>query len=187
MLERRAALGVERGAAALGKIAILAAIATVVAGYVWWQPPSQSTCRALTQEYNALPLSGNRKTPSLALTYYEFRLAPCYRDIMKRLDAAQAAQTEEERIYTARKADEARRKAILNGDNGPKNGMFANRAAADAHDKAYEAELARLQNAEPCKSRLQTEAEGRARFASMDTAQQRTLSDLIRKNAHDCR
>ena len=106
---------------------------------------------------------------------------------MKKLDAAQATQIEEGRLHNLRKAEEARRKAILSGDNGPKNGIFPSRAAYEAHEKEYEAELARLQNAEPCKTRLKAEADGRARFTRMDTEEQRALSDLIRENAHDCR
>jgi hypothetical protein len=177
----------QSGVSVLAKLGSLAVIAASFAVYFWWQLPSQETCRALTQEHNALPLSGNRKTPSLTLTYYQFQLAPCYREIMKKLDAAQATQIEEERLYGLRKAEEARRKAILNGDNGPKNGIFPSRAAYEAHEKEYAAELARLQSTEPCKSRLKAEADGRARFTHMSTEEQRALSDLIRENANDCR
>lgn len=185
--QRGATFGTQHGAVTLGKITFLATILAVLAGYFWWQLPSASTCRVLTQEHNALPLSGNRKTPSLALTYYQLRLAPCYRALLKKLDEARAIQIEAERRYSEKRAEESRRKAILNGDNGPKNGIFPSRAAYEAHEKEYEAELARLQNSEPCRSRLQAEAEGRARFTNMTVAEQRTLSDLTRENANDCR
>ncbi|MEO7106281.1 MAG: hypothetical protein ABIZ09_07915, partial [Rhodoferax sp.] len=145
--------------------------------------PSQASCRALTQSYGDLPLTGNSKTPSLTLTYYEFRLDPCYTEIRAELAAAEASQKEALRLHEAEKADMARRKAILENHQA----TYPNQAAWAAAEAAGAKELARLQEVEPCRTTLKAEAEGRANFLKMTILEQRKLSELILKNSDTCR
>ena len=175
----------QRGA--VGFVALLLLVAALVGATVVWQFPSQDTCRALTQSHNALTLSGNLKTPSLVLTYHQFRLAPCHSKITEALDAAQMAQKEETRRYVERQAEEKRRRAILDGKNGPPNHVFPSQAAYEAHEKEYAQVLQLVQSEEPCRTRLQVEADGRSRFASLRPQEQRELSEIIKVNAAECR
>jgi hypothetical protein len=155
----------------------------LVAGYVGYQYPSQDSCRAMTKLHNDLPLTGDHKTPSLTLTYYQFRLHPCYREIRAKLDAAQMSQREDVRRHEAEKAETARRKAIL---ENPQT-VYSSPAAFAAAEAEREKELTRWQQMEPCKSTLNAEAQGRANFSNMNVQEQRSLSELIIENAKNCR
>ena len=158
-------------------------IAALIPVFVAYLHPSQTSCRALTQSYGDLPLTGNSKTPSLTLTYYEFRLYPCYTEVREKLAAAEASQKEALRLHDAEKAEKARRKAIWENHQA----TYPNQAAWEAAEAASAKELARLQEAEPCRTTLKAEAEGRANFLQMTTLEQRKLSELILKNSDSCR
>jgi len=155
----------------------------LVLAYVGYQYPSQDSCRAMTQRHNDLPLTVNSKTPSLSLTYYQLRLHPCYREIRAELAAAQASQKEEALRHDAEKAEATRRKAVLENSQT----SFPNQAAAAAAEAESDKELARLQQAEPCRSKLAAEAKGRTEFPNMSVQEQRSLSELIVENAKNCR
>jgi hypothetical protein len=136
------------------------AFSFLVAGYVGYQYPSQYSCRAMTKLYNDLPLTGDHKMPSLTLTYYQFRLHPCYREIRAMLDAAQMSQREDARRHDAEKTESARRKAIL---ENPQT-AYSNQAALAAAEAERDKELTRWQQLEPCRSTLDAEAHGRANY-----------------------
>ncbi len=158
-------------------------LAFAVAGFVAYEYPSEASCRAMAKSYNDLPLTGNSKSPSLTLTYFEFRLTPCYRALRASLAAQEASQKEALRRHDADKAEKARRRAIL--DNPQTS--FPNKAAWEAAEAASAVELARLQQSEPCRSTLEAEAEGRANFQQLTTQAQRDLSKLILENSDNCR
>jgi hypothetical protein len=167
-----------------GRYALIALVFSVlVVGYLGYQNPTPDSCRAMTQSHNDLPLTGNNKTPSLSLSYYQFRLIPCYRKIRAELAAAQESQKEESRRHDAEKAEAGRRKAIL---EDPRT-VFPNQAAAAVAEAESEKVLARLQQTEPCRSKLAVEAKGRADFSKLSVQDQRSLSDLIVENAKNCR
>jgi len=181
---RRKQAGVSRGVKVWGWYALLAvAFSVLAAGYVGYQYPSQDRCRAMTKLHNDLPLTGDHKTPSLTLTYYRFRLHPCYREIRAMLDVAQMSQREDARQHDAEKAETARRKAIL---ENPRT-VYPSPAAFAAAEAEREKELTRWQHIEPCRSTLNAEAQGRSNFVNMSAQEQRALSGLIAENAKNCR
>jgi hypothetical protein len=180
---RKKQAGASRGVKVWRYVLQAAVFSVLVAGYVGYQYPSQDSCRAMTQLHNDLPLTGDHKTPSLTLTYYQLRLHPCYREIRAMLDAAQASQREESRRHDAEKAETARRKAILENPQTD----YPSPAAFAAAEAEREKELARWQQLEPCKSTLNAEAHGRANFTNMSAQEQRSLSELITENAKNCR